>query len=74
MKRVAIIPFITVWMLMNIFVNIFVIVQKILKRILIRNVFKKLNDTTLFLVNLISYSISGIIIGLLVWIMLSIIL
>lgn len=53
---------------------IFVVIQKILKRILIRNVFKKLNDTTLFLVNLISYSISGIIIGLLVWIMLSIIL
>lgn len=70
MKRVAIITFITVWILMI----IFVIVQKILKRILIRNVFKKLNDTTLFLVNLISYSISGIIIGLLVWIMLSIIL
>ena len=70
MKRVAIITFITVWILMI----IFVIVQKILKRILIRNVFKKLNDTTLFLVNLISYSISGIIIGLSVWIMLSIIL
>lgn len=70
MKRVAIITFITVWILMI----VFVLVQKILKRILIRNVFKKLNDTTLFLVNLISYSILGIIIGLLVWIMLSIIL
>lgn len=70
MKRVAIITFITVWILMI----IFVVIQKILKRILIRNVFKKLNDTTLFLVNIISYSISGIIIGLLVWIMLSIIL